>query len=65
MMVIEIGSKLSKLTANFDKVAQFYNSNKMPESLQKAHHPKQFESDKERLEYLFRVDEEMISKEWK
>jgi len=46
----------------------------MPEGLQKAHHnldifieqcyrPKPFESDEERLEYLFRMYEEMTSKE--
>ncbi|WP_310441304.1 DNA methyltransferase [Sulfurimonas sp.] len=55
-------------------LAQLYDPNKMPEGLQKAHHnldifieqcyrPKPFESDEERLEYLFRMYEEMTSKE--
>ena len=55
---------------------QLYDPNKMPEGLQKAHHnldiaieqcyrPKPFESDEERLEYLFRMYEEMTGKEGK
>jgi len=55
-------------------LAQLYDPNKMPEGLQKAHHaldtaieqcyrPKPFESDEERLEYLFKMYEEMTSKE--
>ncbi len=55
-------------------LAQLYDPNKMPEGLQKAHHVldraieqcyriKPFESDEERLEYLFRMYEEMTSKE--
>ncbi|MBS4067634.1 MAG: hypothetical protein KGZ62_03425 [Sulfurimonas sp.] len=54
-------------------LAQLYDPNKMPEGLQKAHHnldmaieqcyrPKPFESDEERLEYLFKMYEEMTSK---
>ncbi len=57
-------------------LAQLYDPNKMPEGLQKAHHaldiaiekcyrPKPFETDEERLEYLFRMYEEMTSKESK
>ena len=55
-------------------LAQLYDPNKMPEGLQKAHHnldraveqcyrTKPFESDEERLEYLFRMYEEMTGKE--
>ena len=51
-------------------LAQLYDPNKMPEGLRKAHHnldiaieqcyrPKPFESDEERLEYLFKMYEEM------
>ncbi|MFA5455188.1 MAG: DNA methyltransferase [Sulfurimonas sp.] len=54
-------------------LAQLYDPNKMPEGLQKAHHtldiaieqcyrPKPFESDEERLEYLFKMYEEMSAK---
>jgi hypothetical protein len=50
-----------------------YSPNKMPEGLKKAHHaldkaieqcyrPKPFETDEERLEYLFKMYEEMTSK---
>ena len=57
-------------------LAQLYDPNKMPEGLRKAHHaldkaieqcyrPKPFESDEERLEYLFKMYEEMTSKEVK
>jgi len=57
-------------------LAQLYDPNKMPEGLKKAHHaldiaieqcyrPKPFETDEERLEYLFRMYEEMINKEKK
>lgn len=57
-------------------LAQLYDPNKMPEGLKKAHHnldmaieqcyrPKPFENDEERLEYLFRMYEEMTSKEGK
>ena len=55
-------------------LAQLYDPNKMPEGLRKAHHildraieqcyrTKPFESDEERLEYLFKMYEEMSSKE--
>jgi hypothetical protein len=55
-------------------LAQLYDPNKMPEGLRKAHQaldtaieqcyrPKPFESDEERLEYLFKMYEEMTSKE--
>ncbi len=57
-------------------LAQLYDPDKMPEGLKKAHHnldiaieqcyrPKPFESDEERLEYLFKMYEEMTSKEGK
>ncbi|MDD2790351.1 MAG: N-6 DNA methylase [Sulfurimonas sp.] len=57
-------------------LAALYDPDKMPEGLRKAHHtldtyieqcyrPKPFESDEERLEYLFRMYEEMTSKEVK
>ncbi len=55
-------------------LAQLYDPNKMPEGLRKAHHAldiaiekcyrqKPFESDEERLEYLFKMYEEMTGKE--
>lgn len=55
-------------------LAQLYDPDKMPEGLRKAHHnldiaiercyrSKPFESDEERLEYLFKMYEEMTSKE--
>jgi type II restriction/modification system DNA methylase subunit YeeA len=54
-------------------LAQLYDPDKMPEGLRKAHHnldiaieqcyrSKPFESDEERLEYLFKMYEEMTSK---
>jgi hypothetical protein len=54
-------------------LAQLYDPDKMPEGLKKAHHnldiaieqcyrSKPFESDEERLEYLFKMYEEMSSK---
>lgn len=57
-------------------LAQLYDPNKMPEGLQKAHQtldkaieqcyrPKPFESDEERLEYLFRMYEEMTGEKEK
>nr|MBP6498219.1 class I SAM-dependent DNA methyltransferase [Campylobacteraceae bacterium] len=57
-------------------LAQLYDPNKMPEGLKKAHHAldkaieqcyrsKPFETDEERLEYLFKMYEEMTSKEVK
>jgi hypothetical protein len=57
-------------------LAQLYDPNKMPEGLQKAHQaldtaieqcyrPKPFENDEERLEYLFKMYEEMAAKEKK
>ena len=57
-------------------LAQLYDPNKMPEGLRKAHHTldtaieqcyrtKPFENDEERLEYLFKMYEEMTSKEKK
>lgn len=55
-------------------LAQLYDPDKMPEGLRKAHHAldiaiekcyrtKPFESDEERLEYLFKMYEEMTSKQ--
>ena len=55
-------------------LAQLYDPEKMPEGLRKAHHtldtaieqcyrPKPFETDEERLEYLFRMYEEMTKQE--
>ena len=55
-------------------LAQLYDPDKMPEGLRKAHHildraieqcyrTKPFESDEERLEYLFKMYEEMTAKE--
>ncbi|MBS4069152.1 MAG: hypothetical protein KGZ62_11190 [Sulfurimonas sp.] len=38
MTVIEIENNLNALVANFDKVAKFYDPNKIPEGLRKAHH---------------------------
>ena len=57
-------------------LAQLYDPDKMPEGLKKAHHnldiaieqcyrSKPFESDEERLEYLFKMYEEMTAKEKK
>ncbi len=57
-------------------LAQLYDPNKMPEDLKEAHHQldlaiercyrkKTFESDEERLEYLFKLYEEMIKAEGK
>jgi protoheme ferro-lyase len=57
-------------------LAQLYDTNKMPEGLRKAHHaldkaieqcyrPKPFESYEERLEYLFKMYEEMANKDKK
>lgn len=57
-------------------LAQLYDPNKMPEGLKKAHHAldkaieqcyraKPFETDEERLEYLFKMYEEMTAKEGK
>jgi type II restriction/modification system DNA methylase subunit YeeA len=57
-------------------LAQLYDPDKMPEGLKKAHHnldiaieqcyrSKPFEGDEERLEYLFKMYEEMTSKEIK
>ena len=55
-------------------LAQLYDPDKMPQDLKEAHHrldlaiercyrKKPFESDEERLEYLFRLYEEMVEKE--
>lgn len=55
-------------------LAEMYDPDKMPEWLKQAHHeldlaiercyrPKAFESDEERLEYLFKMYEKMIAKE--
>jgi len=55
-------------------LAQLYDPEKMPEGLRKAHHEldlavekcyraKPFESDEERLEYLFKLYEQMIAEE--
>ncbi|MCD6172729.1 MAG: class I SAM-dependent DNA methyltransferase, partial [Sulfurimonas sp.] len=55
-------------------LAQLYDPDKMPQGLKEAHHKldlaiekcyrnKPFENDEERLEYLFRLYEEMIAKE--
>lgn len=57
-------------------LAQLYDPDKMPEGLRKAHHEldlaiercyrtKPFESDEERLEYLFKMYEEMTNRETK
>lgn len=57
-------------------LAQLYDPNKMPEGLKKAHHnldiaieecyrSKPFENDEERLEYLFKMYEEIINMEKK
>jgi len=57
-------------------LAQLYDPDKMPEGLKEAHHQldlaiercyrkKSFESDEERLEYLFKLYEEMIKTEGK
>ena len=57
-------------------LAQLYDPNKMPEGLRKAHHnldiaieecyrSKPFENDEERLEYLFKMYEEIINMEKK
>ncbi|MBE0499349.1 MAG: class I SAM-dependent DNA methyltransferase [Campylobacterales bacterium] len=57
-------------------LAQLYDPDKMPEGLKEAHHQldlaiercyraKPFESDEERLEYLFKLYEEMTAKEGK
>ena len=55
-------------------LAQLYNPKKMPEGLREAHRlndlavercyrSKPFESDEERLEYLFKLYEQMIAEE--
>ncbi|MEY4540554.1 MAG: hypothetical protein RLZZ306_2311, partial [Bacteroidota bacterium] len=55
-------------------LAQLYDPDKMPEGLREAHHQndlavercyrsKPFESDEERLEYLFKMYEQMIEQE--
>ena len=55
-------------------LAQLYDPDKMPQNLKEAHHQldlaieqcyrkKPFENDEERLEYLFRLYEEMIKAE--
>ena len=55
-------------------MAQLYDPDKMPDGLRQAHHDldiavercyrsKPFTSDEERLEYLFKLYEEMIAKE--
>jgi hypothetical protein len=55
-------------------LAQLYDAEKMPDSLKEAHHQldlavercyrsKQFESDEERLAYLFKLYEQMIADE--
>ena len=57
-------------------LAQLYDPDKMPEDLKEAHHQldlaiercyrkKLFESDEERLEYLFKLYEEMIKRSLK
>jgi len=57
-------------------LAQLYDPSKMPQGLKEAHHQldlaiercyrkKPFENDEERLEYLFRLYEEMIEAEGK
>jgi len=68
------GSEHDKLTCKGKLILRKkHNPNKMPEGLKKAHHaldkaieqcyrPKPFETDEERLEYLFRMYEEMTSK---
>ena len=67
--VLEKREKYSEKT-----LAQLYDPDKMPEDLKKAHHQldlaieqcyrkKPFESDEERLEYLFKLYEKMIKEE--
>jgi hypothetical protein len=68
---------LDERDKNFPKtMAELYDPNKMPEGLKEAHHnldmyiekcyrDKPFESDEERLEYLFRLYEKMIKEEVK
>ena len=57
-------------------MAELYDPDKMPEGLRQAHHEmdlaveqcyrkKPFENDEERLEYLFKLYEEMIEAEKK
>ena len=66
---------LSEREYNSEKtLAQLYDPNKMPQGLKEAHHQldltvercfrsKPFESDEERLEYLFKLYEQMIEEE--
>lgn len=67
--VLEVREKHSEKT-----LAQLYDPNKMPHGLREAHHQldfaveqcyrsKPFESDEERLEYLFKLYEQMIAEE--
>ena len=57
-------------------LAELYDQNKMPKALKEAHHQldlavercyrsKPFESDEERLEYLFKLYEKMVVEEKK
>ncbi|MEA3553521.1 MAG: DNA methyltransferase, partial [Campylobacterota bacterium] len=68
---------LDERDKNYTKtMAELYDPNKMPDGLKKAHHnldiyiescyrDKPFESDEERLEYLFRLYEKMVREEVK
>lgn len=68
-------SVLAEREANSEKtLAQLYDPDKMPQGLREAHHQndlavercyrsKPFESDEERLEYLFKLYEQMIAEE--
>lgn len=67
--ILEVRENYSEKT-----LSQLYDPDKMPESLQEAHHQldlavercyrsKPFESDEERLEYLFKLYEQMIAEE--
>jgi type II restriction/modification system DNA methylase subunit YeeA len=68
---------LDERDKNYTKtMAELYDPNKMPDGLKQAHHTldiyiescyreKPFESDEERLEYLFRLYEKMIKEEVK
>jgi hypothetical protein len=67
--ILEVREKHSELT-----LAQMYDAEKMPKDLRDAHHQndiavdlcyrsKPFDSDEERLEYLFKLYEQMIAEE--
>jgi type I restriction-modification system DNA methylase subunit len=74
-IVIHVYNILEERERHSEKtMAQLYDPNKMPAALKEAHHnldlavercyrSKPFTSDEERLEYLFKLYEEMIAKE--